>query len=118
MLIDSPLPELQIGLRMIVPVVLGACRRIVLFLVRLAVQRAAAAAGHRCSGMIGEAGRALTSDRAGRRRPRACARRDLDRDRRRAGCRRATVSRDAVKGLLLTVSPDTQIPDVRREDVH
>ena len=36
MLIDSPLPELQIGLRMIVPIVLGTAG-IILFLVRLAV---------------------------------------------------------------------------------
>ena len=37
MLIDSPLPELQIGLRLIVPVTL-ALAGILLFLVRLAVK--------------------------------------------------------------------------------
>jgi membrane-bound serine protease (ClpP class) len=59
MLIDSPLPELQVGLRLILPVTFGiAC--IVLFLVRLAVrsQRAQPITG--TSGMIGESGEALT----------------------------------------------------------
>ena len=37
MLIDSPLPELQIGLRVILPIVL-ALSGIILFLVRLGVQ--------------------------------------------------------------------------------
>ena len=38
MLIDSPLPELQIGLRMIVPIVARRSPAIILFLVRLGVQ--------------------------------------------------------------------------------
>ena len=46
MLIDSPLPELQVGLRLIVPVSL-AIAGIVLFLVRLAVEAQRAPAGHR-----------------------------------------------------------------------
>ena len=65
MLIDSPLPEMQVGLRLIIPVTLGiAC--VLLFLVRLAVrsQRAQAVTG--ATGMIGEVGHALTAIDAGR----------------------------------------------------
>lgn len=60
MLIDSPLPEMQVGLRMILPVTLGMSA-IMLFLVRLAVraQRQPAVTG--ASGMLGETGRAITS---------------------------------------------------------
>ena len=60
MLIDSPLPELQIGLRMIVPVVLGTSA-IILFLVRLGVlaHRQRPVTGE--AGMLEEVGRALTS---------------------------------------------------------
>ncbi|MGH9308684.1 MAG: NfeD family protein [Vicinamibacterales bacterium] len=60
MLIDSPLPELQIGLRFILPIVV-AISGITLFLVRLAVtaQRAPSVTGR--AGMIGETGRALSS---------------------------------------------------------
>ena len=64
MLIDSPLPELQIGLRLIVPITLGISA-IVLFLVQLAVkaQRHRPVTGE--SGMIGETGVALSSIEAG-----------------------------------------------------
>jgi len=60
MLIDSPLPELQIGLRLIVPVTVGIAG-ILLFLVTLAVnaQRTPAVTG--ASGMVAEIGTALTS---------------------------------------------------------
>jgi membrane-bound serine protease (ClpP class) len=60
MLIDSPLPELQIGLRMIVPITLGIAG-IILFLVRLGVraQRQRAVTG--VDGMLDEVGQALTS---------------------------------------------------------
>jgi membrane-bound serine protease (ClpP class) len=60
MLIDSPLPELQIGLQFIVPLMLGFAG-VVLFLVRLAVgaQRQRATTG--TQGMIGERGRALST---------------------------------------------------------
>jgi membrane-bound serine protease (ClpP class) len=59
MLIDSPLPELQIGLRFILPLMLGLAG-VILFLVRLAVgaQRQRATTGPQ--GMIGERGRALS----------------------------------------------------------
>ncbi len=59
MLIDSPQPELQIGLRLIVPVTLGISG-ILLFLVTLAVhaQRAPPVSGS--SGMLDEVGYALT----------------------------------------------------------
>jgi membrane-bound serine protease (ClpP class) len=60
MLIDSPLPELQIGLRLIVPVTL-AIAGILLFLVTLAVnaQRMQPITGE--SGMLHETGYALTA---------------------------------------------------------
>lgn len=64
MLIDSPLPELQIGLRMIVPVTLGVSA-IILFLVQLGVraQRQQPVTG--AAGMLQEFGEALTSIDAG-----------------------------------------------------
>jgi membrane-bound serine protease (ClpP class) len=60
MLIDSPLPEMQIGLRLIVPMTL-VTTGIILFLVRLAVgaQRQPAVTG--ADGMVAETGEALTS---------------------------------------------------------
>jgi membrane-bound serine protease (ClpP class) len=59
MLIDSPLPELQIGLRLIIPVTLGIAG-ILLFLVTLAVnaQRTQPVTG--ASAMLHELGYALT----------------------------------------------------------
>jgi membrane-bound serine protease (ClpP class) len=58
MLIDSPLPELQIGLRLIVPITLAiAC--VLLFLVRLGVQSQQAEPVTGPSGMIGELGYVL-----------------------------------------------------------
>jgi membrane-bound serine protease (ClpP class) len=64
MLIDSPLPELQIGLRLIIPVTVGIAG-ILLFLVTLAVnaQRTRAVTG--VSGMVDEIGTALTAMEAG-----------------------------------------------------
>jgi membrane-bound serine protease (ClpP class) len=58
-LMDSPLPELQLSLRFVLPIVLGLAG-IAIFLVRLAVasQRRATVTGS--AGMIGESGRALT----------------------------------------------------------
>ncbi|PYR79342.1 MAG: serine protease [Acidobacteria bacterium] len=60
MLIDSPLPELQIGLRLIIPITL-ALSGIILFLVGLGVQaqRRPAVTGE--SGMLHAAGQALSS---------------------------------------------------------
>jgi membrane-bound serine protease (ClpP class) len=60
MLIDSPLPELQIGLGFVLPIV-GALSTIILFLVYLGVQaqRTRAVTGE--SGMIGELGEALSA---------------------------------------------------------
>jgi membrane-bound serine protease (ClpP class) len=60
MLVDSPLPELQVGLRLVVPVSL-AVGGIVFFLVRLAVgaQRGRTVTGD--AGMLDETGRALSS---------------------------------------------------------
>jgi membrane-bound serine protease (ClpP class) len=60
MLIDSPQPELQIGLRMIVPIVLGTSA-IILFLVRLALQAQRQRPVTGSAGMLQETGKALTS---------------------------------------------------------
>jgi membrane-bound serine protease (ClpP class) len=60
MLIDSPLPELQIGLRMIVPITL-ALSGIILFLVQLAVKAQKQRPVTGSAGMLDETGRALTS---------------------------------------------------------
>jgi membrane-bound serine protease (ClpP class) len=59
-LMDSPTPELQLSLRVVLPVVLGFAG-IAMFLVRLAVasQRQPAVTG--VVGMIGEVGQALTA---------------------------------------------------------
>lgn len=65
MLMDSPVPELRLGLTVVLPVSLGLSA-VVLFLVRLAVesQRRGAVTGE--AGMIGETGQALTAIAPGR----------------------------------------------------
>lgn len=108
MLIDSPLPELQIGLRLIVPITL-ALSGILLFLVRLAVQSQRRAPVTGASAMVDEVGRALTSiDPGGVGRVQthgeiwtATAAEHVD-----AG---DTVRVTAVNGLLLTVRPDSRL---------
>jgi membrane-bound serine protease (ClpP class) len=60
MLIDSPLPELQIGLRLIVPVTLSLAG-ILLFLVNLAVKAQQQRPVTGAVGMLDETGNALTS---------------------------------------------------------
>jgi membrane-bound serine protease (ClpP class) len=109
MLIDSPLPELQLGLRFIVPVV-ASVAGLILFLVGLGVraQRAPSVSG--MSGMIGETGRALTSIEPG----------GVGRVQTHGEIWTATASEPvaagqtvcvtAVKGLLLTVTPETRMP--------
>ena len=60
MLIDSPLPELQVGLRLIVPITLAiAC--VILFLVRLGVQSQRARPITGDAGMLNETGYVLTA---------------------------------------------------------
>jgi membrane-bound serine protease (ClpP class) len=60
MLIDSPLPELQVGLRLIIPVTLGvAC--VLLFLVRLGVQSQRTPPVTGTSGMLGDLAQVLTA---------------------------------------------------------
>jgi membrane-bound serine protease (ClpP class) len=59
MLIDSPLPELQIGLRLILPVV-GGVATVLLLLVNLAVQAQRRRPVTGPAGMVGERGRALS----------------------------------------------------------
>lgn len=60
MLIDSPLPELQIGLGLIVPITLSISA-IILFLVQLAVKAQKQRPVTGTAGMVGEVGHALTS---------------------------------------------------------
>lgn len=60
MLMDSPVPELRLGLTLVLPVSLGLSA-IVLFLVRLAVQSQRRRAVTGDAGMIGETGQALTA---------------------------------------------------------
>ena len=60
MLVDSPLPALQIGMRVIVPTVFTTAG-VLVFLVRLAVQAQRQKPVTGDSGMIGQPGRALTS---------------------------------------------------------
>jgi membrane-bound serine protease (ClpP class) len=60
MLVDSPLPELQIGLRLIVPVSF-ALAAIILFLVRLAVQAQRTRSVTGQSGMVDKTGTAISS---------------------------------------------------------
>jgi membrane-bound serine protease (ClpP class) len=60
MLIDSPLPELQIGLRLIVPITLSVSA-IILFLVQLAVKAQKQRSVTGTAGMLDEVGFALTS---------------------------------------------------------
>ena len=60
MLIDSPLPELQIGLRLIIPVTLGVSA-ILVFLVQLAVKAQKTRSITGTAGMLNETGRALSS---------------------------------------------------------
>lgn len=64
MLIDSPLPELQIGLRVILPIVF-ALSGIILFLVRLGVQSQSRVAVTGESGMLQTIAEALTPIEAG-----------------------------------------------------
>ena len=87
MLIDSPAPELQLSLSLILSVVLGFTA-IAAFLVRLALasQRAAPVTG--AEGLIGETGHALEPIVPGDARPRARAWRDLERRCGRTHCER------------------------------
>jgi membrane-bound serine protease (ClpP class) len=64
MLIDSPLPEMQVGLRLIIPVTFGIAT-VLLFLVRLAVQSQRTVPVTGTSGMIGKSGTVLTTIEAG-----------------------------------------------------
>ena len=109
MLIDSPLPELQVGLRMAAPMSI-AMSAILLFLVRLGVQsqQLTTVTGER--GMLGEPGRALTDLGPGRE----------GRIRTRGEIWTATASEPisagdavrvtAVRGLVLTVERSPAVP--------
>ena len=112
MLIDSPLPALQIGMRVVVPTVLTTAG-VLIFLVGLAVR------AHRLKpvtgeeGMLGQTGRALTAIAAG----------GTGRVRTRGEIWRATAfepitAGDAVRvtrvdGLLLTVQPEKAVKEAQ-----
>jgi membrane-bound serine protease (ClpP class) len=105
LLIDSPLPEFRVGLRLIIPVTL-AISAILVFLVQLAVraQRLPPTTGE--AGLVGSTGRALTSIEPG----------GTGRVRTHGEIWSATASEPitaggpvrvtGVNGLLLTVAPD------------
>jgi membrane-bound serine protease (ClpP class) len=105
MLIDSPVPALQIGLSVILPMTI-ATSGIILFLVRLAIQSQRAPAISGTSGMLDELGQALSSiDPGGIGRVRthgeiwtATATEPVTEG--------DTVRVTAVQGLLLTVRPE------------
>lgn len=107
MLIDSPLPELQVGLSLIIPMTL-AIAAVLLFLVRLVVRSQQLRPVTGAAGMLDEEGHALTSiDPGGVGRVRAhgeiwMATSDHDIS---AG---DPVRVSAVKGLLLTVRPEAR----------
>ena len=103
-LIDSPLPELQLSLRVVLPIVL-AFSAIVRVPGQAGRRRPAAPPVTGVAGMLGEVGQALTAIEPGVR-PAACAthgeiwrRRREDRDRRRA----IACGSRGVDGLTLTV---------------
>lgn len=108
MLIDSPLPELQIGLGFIVPVTLSVSF-LLLFLVRLAVKAQQQQAVTGMSGMVEQPGLVLTAIEPGR----------TGAVRTRGEIWRATAAEPihvgepvrvtAVSGLLLTVRRDTRV---------
>jgi membrane-bound serine protease (ClpP class) len=64
MLIDSPLPELQVGLRLILPITFGMAF-VILFLVRLAIQAQRTRPVTGTAGMLEEVGYAITPIDAG-----------------------------------------------------
>jgi membrane-bound serine protease (ClpP class) len=109
MLIDSPLPEMQVGLRFIVPTIAGIAG-LILFLVGLAVKAQQARPVTGVDGMINETGRALTSLQPG----------SIGRVQTHGEIWTATADEPVaagqtvrvtgVKGLLLTVRPETRSP--------
>jgi membrane-bound serine protease (ClpP class) len=109
MLIDSPLPEMQVGLRLIIPITLGISV-VLLFLVRLAVRSQQAPPATGTSAMIGKDGYVLiTIEPGGTGKVRThgeiwTATAD---ERIEAG---TTVQITGINGLVLRVKPDPQ-PD-------
>jgi membrane-bound serine protease (ClpP class) len=109
MLIDSPLPELQIGLRLIVPVTIGLAA-VILFLVNLGVQAQRTRSITGTSGMLDAVGEALSAIEPG----------GTGRVRTHGEIWTATSSQPigpgetvrvtGVDGLLLTVAPDRRHP--------
>jgi membrane-bound serine protease (ClpP class) len=106
MLIDSPLPELQIGLRFILPIV-GSITALLMVLVGMGVRAQQTRAATGAEGMIDEVGRALTPIEPG-----GIGRVQTHGEIWTATAQRAVSAGDTirvvgVKGLLLTVEPDT-----------
>lgn len=109
MLIDSPLPELQIGLRFILPITI-ATAAVILFLVRLAVQAQRTPPVTGAPGMIGETGRTLGSIEPG-----GVGRVHVHGEIWTATAGEPLAEGDTVRvvevqGLLLTVRPDPSAP--------
>ena len=105
LLIDTPMPELQIGLRLVVPVTL-TLSALILFLVRLGVKAQLARPVTGEEGMAGTSGRALTSidaSRPGRVMTRGEIWTASSSEPIRAG---DTIRVVSVQGLHLTVAPD------------
>ena len=109
MLIDSSVPELQIGLRFIIPIV-GSISGLLLLLVGMGVRAQQARATTGVEGMVNEVGRALTSIEPG----------GVGRVQTHGEIWTATANEAvsagqmvrviAVSGLLLTVEPDAHVP--------
>jgi membrane-bound serine protease (ClpP class) len=109
MLIDSPLPEMQVGLRLIIPITLGISV-VLLFLVRLAVRSQQAPPVTGTSAMIGKDGYVLTTIEpggTGKVRTHGEIWTATADERIEAG---TTVQITGINGLVLRVKPDPQ-PD-------
>jgi membrane-bound serine protease (ClpP class) len=114
MLIDSPLPELQVGLRLILPITFGMAF-VILFLVRLAVQAQRIRPVTGTAGMLEEVGYAITPIDAGgtgRVRTRGEIWNATADERVEAG---SAVRITGINGLLLRVRPQNEAGPGRQE---
>jgi membrane-bound serine protease (ClpP class) len=114
MLIDSPLPELQVGLRLILPITFGMAF-VILFLVRLAVQAQRIRPVTGTAGMLEEVGYAITPIDAGgtgRVRTRGEIWNATADERVEAG---SAVRITGINGLLLRVRPQNEAGPARQE---
>jgi membrane-bound serine protease (ClpP class) len=114
MLIDSPLPELQVGLRLILPITFGMAF-VILFLVRLGVQAQRTQPVTGTAGMLEEVGYAITPIDAGgtgRVRTHGEIWNATSDERVEAG---SAVRITSVNGLLLRVRPQKEAGPARQE---